>query len=193
MTVSDNPEQEVKAALRQHFIQRRSSLSQNEAAQEAVRQNVLQCILESSAKTIALTWPLKGEVDLRPIFKSLLSAHKTILLPKIISSSRGLAFHQWTEHSHMRKGAFGTLYPAHSKHDQRGILPDMIVVPALIFDQAGYRIGYGKGCYDKALAANPRATLLGYCLEGPNQDLLPREEHDVPISRYCTPTGVFHV
>lgn len=70
---------------------------------------------------------------------------------------------------------------------------DLVLVPALLVDRAGNRLGQGGGSYDRALA---RATGLTVALlhDGELVARLPREEHDVPVHAVATPSeGVVHL
>jgi len=69
---------------------------------------------------------------------------------------------------------------------------DVVLVPALLVDRHGWRLGKGGGSYDRALV---RATGLTVALlhEGGLVDELPHEEHDVPVRAACTPSGLVHL
>ncbi len=61
---------------------------------------------------------------------------------------------------------------------------DLIIIPCLAFDEAGYRLGWGGGFYDRFLAAQPSALKIGVCFHnGLAESGLPRESHDVPLDR----------
>lgn len=69
---------------------------------------------------------------------------------------------------------------------------DTVLVPMLAFDARGYRVGYGKGFYDKFLAQCPQATKVGFSLE----EMLPEPlsdigEHDIRLDYCVTPSQVF--
>ncbi|WP_375793782.1 5-formyltetrahydrofolate cyclo-ligase [Chlamydia sp. 12-01] len=66
------------------------------------------------------------------------------------------------------------------------ILPQQIthvLVPALAFDNANYRLGYGGGCYDRWLAKNPHPITIGVGFKEQKTPILPREVHDIPLSQ----------
>ncbi len=59
--------------------------------------------------------------------------------------------------------------------------------PVLGFDNQGYRIGYGKGWYDKFLATQPRAVTIGLAYEISRvKEGLPKEPHDIPLKYIIT-------
>ncbi len=66
---------------------------------------------------------------------------------------------------------------------------DVLLVPALLVDRQGWRLGRGGGSYDRALA---RATGLTVALlhEGGLVEAVPHEPHDVQVRAACTPSGL---
>ncbi|MCL2882474.1 MAG: 5-formyltetrahydrofolate cyclo-ligase [Coriobacteriia bacterium] len=61
---------------------------------------------------------------------------------------------------------------------------DVVLVPGLAFDRAGYRVGYGKGYYDRLLADAPAALLtIGLCFEETLFPEIEHEAHDVSVAR----------
>lgn len=65
---------------------------------------------------------------------------------------------------------------------------DLVLVPALLVDRDGYRLGRGGGSYDRALARTTGRT-VALLDDDELVDLLPREPHDVPVSAAATPSG----
>jgi 5-formyltetrahydrofolate cyclo-ligase len=69
---------------------------------------------------------------------------------------------------------------------------DLILVPLLIFDQNGYRVGYGKGYYDRFLAnCKEDAILLGISYFEPIQIIEDTNEFDIPLTIGITPEHVY--
>lgn len=69
---------------------------------------------------------------------------------------------------------------------------EMVFVPLLAFDNKGYRIGYGKGFYDKYLAdCNPDCIKAGFCYFDPIDSIDDRNEFDVPLDLCITPQNVY--
>jgi 5-formyltetrahydrofolate cyclo-ligase len=57
----------------------------------------------------------------------------------------------------------------------------LVLMPGLVFDRAGHRIGYGGGFYDKFLAAEPEHPTLALCYEFQMLEHLDTEEFDIPV------------
>lgn len=67
----------------------------------------------------------------------------------------------------------------------------LIIVPMLGFDRSGYRLGYGGGFYDKFLATQHQARVIGVCYDLGKLTELPHEEHDIPIPTIITEKTIY--
>ena len=76
--------------------------------------------------------------------------------------------------------------------DGAAIVPDVVVVPCVGFTEAGHRLGYGGGYYDRWLAANAQATAVGVAWAFAEIDLatFAARPHDVPLALIVTERGV---
>ena len=63
---------------------------------------------------------------------------------------------------------------------------DVVIVPVLGFDRAGYRLGLGQGWYDRFLATQPSARKVGLAYGWARLDLLPHEPRDIPLDCIIT-------
>lgn len=69
---------------------------------------------------------------------------------------------------------------------------DMIFVPLLAFDKKGYRVGYGKGFYDRYLSqCRPDCLKIGFSYFEPIEVMDDANEFDVPLDLCVTPTTVY--
>lgn len=69
---------------------------------------------------------------------------------------------------------------------------DLLILPLLIFDSKGYRVGYGKGYYDRFLKrCQPQAIKVGLCFFPPIKAIEDLNEHDVPLDYCITPTRIY--
>ena len=103
----------------------------------------------SLAKTVALFVPIRGEVDLTPLFDE---TTKQLVLPLVQDKER-LSFHLVSDLSTLTKGSFNILEPDPERHPI--VAPediDLFLAPGLGFSKTGERIGYGGGYYDRILA-----------------------------------------
>lgn len=143
-----------------------------------------------TATSYAFYWPLRGEVDVRPVIEPLIAGGGALAsLPVVVERNGTLAFHAWRPGDAMGKDAHGIPYPI----DGAVIRPDIVLVPLVGFDGGGYRLGYGGGYYDRTLAAllaRPRTIGIGFEL-GRLASIHP-QPHDIALDAIVTEHGIWH-
>jgi len=94
-----------------------------------------------------------------------------------------LTLHACTE-SELVSGSFGIREPREDAPQVTLSAIDVALVPGLAFDQAGYRIGHGKGYYDRLLADAPAALLtIGLCFKETFYPEIAHDAHDIAVAR----------
>ena len=104
-----------------------------------------------SGRTIAVYWPIRGEINLRPWMVEASNRGARICLPVVIAKDQPVEFHHWMPDCAMAKGIWNIPVPA----DAVPLVPDVVIVPLLGVDENGYRLGNGGGYYDRTLARLP--------------------------------------
>ena len=150
--------------VRLGLLQMRAGLSSEEhAARSAAVCARVQRFLDRSSPGPAATcigayWPFRGEPDVTPLLASLLRRGVRIALPAVAGRLQPLVFRTWTQGKELRPSRIGVLEPV----DGVPVQPDVLLIPLVGYDRAGYRLGYGGGFYDRTLAAiAPRPLTLG--------------------------------
>ena len=151
---------------------------------------------------IVAYYPLPDEVDVRPLLDELVSAGKTVLLPKVTGDTT-MELRRYTGRQNLREGAFGIMEPLEENHGDcpcdssvakiMGPVP-VILVPGVAFDAAGHRLGRGRGYYDRflntvgtvllcqdSLTQKNRPSVFGVCFDFQKVPEVPTDEHDVPV------------
>ncbi|PZA06532.1 MULTISPECIES: 5-formyltetrahydrofolate cyclo-ligase [unclassified Meiothermus] len=86
---------------------------------------------------------------------------------------------------------YGFLEPEEQAPTASPEVLEAVVVPGLCFDRAGYRLGYGKGYYDRFLGALPSSVLtVGFVPAALIVERLPRDPWDVRVGYLATENGV---
>ncbi len=136
-----------------------------------------------SAQNILAFWPIEGknEIDLRSFILHENGLGKSIFLPSIKEPTEGLlTIRQFCSTTNLTPGPFHTLEPLGS--DVPAEIIDIVIVPGLLFDEQGYRIGYGGGFYDRLLSSVRYDSLsIGVCIDEFIQRDLARETHDIAV------------
>ena len=118
---------------------------------DKISNNAVRLIRENSlykkAENILIFYPMKYEVNLL----ELLEDNKNFYLPKVCE--KRLLICPFKSGDKLEKSDFNILEPC-SISVNPNIL-NLIILPALMADEAGYRLGYGKGFYDRFLGENP--------------------------------------
>ena len=131
------------------------------------------------AKALLVFYGVGNEPDTRGLILTLLEAGKKVALPRCLAGGEMEA--RWvTGLAGLVPNRFGIPEPDDScpvigKHEIAAVL-----VPHLMVDRAGYRLGWGGGYYDRWLADFPGFTVC-VCRPGRLVDHMPREEFDVPV------------
>ncbi len=187
-----------KKALRQRLARRRDELGETLRAEasEAIaniavdRFQAHDLIAEDWSRIVSGFHPFRSELDCRPLLSALRDAGCITSLPVIVAPNQPLAFRQWTPGEPLEPGVWDIPVPLAGADS---LVPDILLVPLLGFDRAGYRIGYGGGFYDRTIAALQSAkpvTAIGLAFSAQEIDEVPREAHDMALDWVLTETGL---
>ncbi len=139
-------------------------------------------------KSYALYCAIKSELSLYPLMRMLWDAGKKVLLPKVTDS--GINLHYCGSMEELECGYRDIQEPT-------GCVAagdvDLVAVPGAVFDRSGYRIGYGKGFYDRLLAGMSRKVTVGLAFEIQIVESVPHESHDVAVDVILTEKNVYAV
>ncbi len=178
---------EAKAALRRSSRQRRREAAGRSASAAA---QVCGLLLDSidlpPAATLSAYWPLRDELDPRPILSALAARGQRLCLPVVVEPGAALVFRGWRPDTALEPAAFGTQVPG---PDCPVLEPDVLLVPLLAFDRRGHRLGYGGGFYDRTLAglrACRPVLAIGLAFAAQEVDEVPVEAGDQPLDRIVT-------
>ena len=140
------------------------------------------------AACIGFCWPYKREYDARGLVKRLRAAGLRAALPVVVAPKTPLVFRAWEESTVLADGPLGIPYPA----DSPEVTPDVVLLPVVGFDEAGYRLGYGGGYFDRTLAALPtRPLVIGTAYELLRMPSIQPQEHEIPLDWVVTEAGAF--
>lgn len=179
-----------KAALRRKALAARAALrteQRAEASAHAARLLLGSSLIAADA-VVAGFWPIRDEIDCRPVLTDLLDRGQPVCLPVVTGPEQPLEFRLWQPAAPLYPSGFGTLAPDALAPR---VMPDIVIVPLLGFDRRGTRLGYGGGYYDRTIAALARRPLLlGLAFACQQLPAIPRGAHDVPLDAVVTEAGI---
>jgi len=147
-------------------------------------------ILRSKEKiNLAIYYPSNYEINILKIFNTLGNKNNiNYLLPKI-HGKNDMKFYLWKKNEPLLVNNYGLLEPISSLE----YVPKIMMIPLLAFDKNFYRLGYGKGYYDKYLKncikKNKKIFTIGVAFSFQKYKKLPISNFDVKLDQILTEKG----
>jgi 5-formyltetrahydrofolate cyclo-ligase len=178
-----------KNAIRKRILARRDALTPTEVVSlsQEVAGHFLTSVTYAAASTLVLYSSIRSEVATFEIFAAAAEVGKRVLYPRTVGTT--LEFVAIESLEALAASRFGICEPRSGEAIPLAEI-DLLVLPGVAFDEQGIRLGYGLGCYDRALAAVERPTLVGLAYDFQLVPSLPREPHDVPVDFVVTETRI---
>lgn len=175
-----------KPEWRKIFLTARRALSyfQRTAYSSSVQQRVLSHPAWQRARTVGAYIALPDEVQTGALLHHAWARGKQIAAPVVDPMRQQLVFHKLSRPSDLRPRLHGVLEPPRSRPITHERL-DLLLVPGVGFDENGFRLGFGKGYYDRLLGSC-RAFRMGLAFEAQLTRRLPAQAWDVPVDCIAT-------
>ena len=178
---------EYKIKLREKFKAIRLNYSPEQKAKldNDIIERLMRTYQYKNASTILCYVSTPLEVDTHLLIKKALEDGKRVAVPKCKPETTTMDFYLINSFDDLEKGTFGVLEPIPSRCEIYEGNGGICIVPGLCFDYAGYRLGYGKGYYDRFLT-NYSQTKIGICYNDCVQQRLFHGRYDVPVDLLIT-------
>lgn len=160
---------------------RKNIISRNEKNQK-ISDNILSLI--SSQKEILIYINAFTEVNTLDLCEKLINENIAVYVPKCVNEN-DMIFYKIKSLEQLKKGRYGILEPLKNLEILKNKDYMYCLVPGLGFDLNGYRIGYGKGYYDKLLSEN-KLISIGVCYSEQIVEKLPIQNHDQRLNYIIT-------
>ena len=181
-----------KSTLRKEALSRRKTLSSQEFdAMNNQLLNQFKTLDFASVKSIHIFLPIiaKREPNTFLIIDWLQQNYPeiTIIVPKADFESNIMSQHVYSGKEHLQPNDYQILEPI---HDETFLgVPDIVIIPLLAFDRKGYRVGYGKGFYDRFLE-NITTQKIGLSFFDPIEEIIDVHLNDIRLDKCITPKGI---
>ena len=185
----------LKQKLRAESKLYRNELSSNEKAElDSKKSDRLFNTWQYKSCEVLLTYvSTEIEVDTREIISRALADGKRVAVPRCIDNTRLMDFYFIKDFDDLESGYMGVLEPIPEKCEKMTDFSEgLCIVPALMFDLYGYRLGYGKGYYDRFLS-NFCGETLGICYNRCVREKLPHGKFDKCVERIITQSRIITV
>ncbi|MBM7620232.1 5-formyltetrahydrofolate cyclo-ligase [Bacillus tianshenii] len=143
------------------------------------------------ARIVGVTVSRMPEVDTIPIIEQAWLEQKLVAVPKCYPRDKSMKFFLLRGFDELETVYFGLKEPdpTRTKPCEKSAI-DLILVPGLVFDKRGYRIGFGGGYYDRFLTDYTGKT-VSLAFKEQVKDELEHESYDIPVSTIMTDESTY--
>ena len=180
-----------KNALRKVYSSRRASIPDeaHRIASDKIAEDFFTSDLYRESDAVLMYLSINREVRTRTLVERILADGKRLALPVCFENGR-MTFRYITSREQLVKGKFSAPEPSEECEEYRGGISTVCVIHAIAFDRNGYRLGYGKGYYDRYLSRFD-VKRVGFCFEELLVDELPHGRYDAACDAVITEKGVY--
>ena len=148
--------------------------------------NLIKSKFKRKNLNLALYYPSNFELNVLKFLEYDYMKKKDVLLP-VIEKKNNMNFYSWEKNQALFINQFGMLEPDKTKKK----IPNFMLVPMLAFDKHNYRLGYGKGFYDRYLKKFKNIVTVGVAFSFQRHHKLPRDKNDVKLNYILTEKGIY--
>ncbi len=185
----------VKKALRQKYrgLREVMPLPEKQQLDSKIFHRLTNFCEYQKAKTILIFVSTKIEVDTIKIIEKAIQDGKKVAVPKCLDKNGRMAFFVIKSLNELQEASFGLLEPDEKKSPMLiDFTSSICILPGFAFDSNGYRIGFGKGYYDRFLQKYS-GIKIGICYNSCIADSLPHGRYDVSANYIVTPKYILTV
>lgn len=186
-----------KSSLRSNYLTARRRI--DPATKAALDARILERLagfdLYADAGLVLAYVSYGNEVDTRAVIESALASGKRVAVPRVLPHKHKMDFYEIDGMGDLEEGFKGILEPRRGVSSPLGtvdLLGSVCLVPGLVFDAEGHRIGYGGGYYDRFLQFYPGDKIALARSAQVSSNPLPTESSDVPVDFIVTDSGVWY-
>lgn len=184
-----------KKSIREQYLLKRTVLTPEEinAQSEIISKRLLDFLsVRPEIRHIHIFLPIKRfhEVNTFPLFERLQGSGYQLYTSEVNISEDTLDTFEISDVKEFKLNSWGIPFP----NGAVKVLPDkiqLVLIPLLAFDTKGYRIGYGKGYYDKFLSKISDSVLKVGLAFFPPESKIPAESHDIRLNFCVTPEKIY--
>lgn len=182
----------MKSELRKELRKIRDDLPLKEEYSKKITVALLSNDIFINADTVLLYYSSGSEVSTIKLFEECIKERKTVAFPRCIDKNGTMDFFIVKDENDLEKGMYNIVAP--KEHCEK-LIPGkkaLCIVPGISFDKKGYRLGYGKGYYDRYLSRF-ELTSIGLCYDGLLSEALPADVYDKKVDYLITDKKIYKI
>lgn len=164
----------MKNKIRKEYLEKRNHIMNRDEKSRAIFRKLKNNPRYQSSSVVAIYKSFGSEVDTNLIIQYSYECGKIVCFPRV--EGEEIHFCKTLKDDSFEKSRYGIDEPFPNRSNQ--ILPDFVIVPGIVFDEKGGRIGYGKGYYDRFFQKHS-AYKVGICFTEQLIDQVPMDSHDI--------------
>ena len=187
---------QMKNNLRTYGKKKRSAITLDIESKASLSIQIKYCLdkiffFNRNIKTASIYYPINNEITPFGFTKYFKERKIVMSMPVVDIKKKSMLFRKWSPKDDLAIGPLGNLEPTHEKEI---ILPQIMIVPMLMFDREFIRLGYGGGYYDKSIIKLKKYfqkekiffITIGLAYSAQEFNKLPREKHDMNLDYIVT-------
>ena len=143
------------------------------------------CCSDKETETVFCYIDMGSEVKTVPFIEQAWKDGKKVAVPYCIPETSIMKFFYIESEQQLKKGSFGIYEPVAEECEEATEKSGIIIVPGLAFDSRGYRIGYGRGFYDRYLP-DFNGEKIGICYNNCIRKCVLHDSLDVRVNYIIT-------
>ncbi len=182
-----------KKELRQKYVAERNEMSEEarRAFDKKIHDRICASITYRHSKEILLYASMGSEIDTWELFDTAIKNGKRVAYPRTYEDNT-MKFFYCESRNDLELRENGIYEPREGLTEYNPGEPSLCIIPAVVFDKEGYRIGYGKGFYDRFLGTYP-GVKLGLVYSSHILPRVPRGRFDKHVDIIISERGVVAV
>ena len=189
-----NPVREKKNAIREEYKARRRDMDQTLRVERDTKicKHAIGLVSFRFAEYVLLYAPLADEIDVYEIARVALERGKKIAFPRCRKEDHTMKYHIVSSLDELAPDSYGILEPSEDLpvyDPEKDTGSAICFVPGLVYDKAGFRVGYGKGFYDRFLSTF-KGSSVGIVYSDFILPEVPRGRFDVSVDILLSEKGV---
>ncbi len=187
--------QQEKAKLRSVYLRKRKMLNTDEYTRriELLTRHFKNNFSLTTGSLIHVFLPIvkQNEIDTWPIIRHIRNSNARVVVSKSDLNTNRLSHFVLETNTKLQNNKWGIPEPSEGEPVQESKI-DMVLVPLLVADKLGQRLGYGKGYYDRFLSlCQPQCLKIGLSLAPPLDYIPCMEPTDIKLNYCISPIGVY--